>query len=77
MKVRILKVFGGHDLRPSEIRLAADAAARTFPGKRFALPVVDSLFGLGFEILLVGDELHEVEGNYSLNELPTEGHAES
>lgn len=72
MNVRILRVFG-NELKPSELRLAADAAARTFDGKRFALPVVDSLFGLGFEILLVGDELHEVVGNYSLNELPPDG----
>lgn len=76
MKVRILKVFG-HDMKPSELRLAADAAARTFQGKRYALPVFDGVCGLGFEILLIGDELHEVEGNYSLNELPPDGHVES
>ena len=72
MKVRILKVFG-HDLKPSELKLAADAAARTFEGKRYSLPVVDAVFGQGFEILLIGDELHEVEGNYSLNEIPSDG----
>ena len=72
MKVKILKVFG-HDLKPSELRLAADAAARTFDCKRFALPVVDAVFGLGFEILLLGDELCEVDGSYSLNEGPPDG----
>ena len=70
MKVKILKVFG-HDLKPSE--LPADAAARTFDCKRFALPVVDAVFGLGFEILLLGDELCEVDGSYSLNEVPSDG----
>lgn len=72
MNVRIVKVFG-HDLKPSELKLAADAAARTFKGKRYSLPVVDAVYGHGFEILLIGDELHEVEGNYSLNEEPPEG----
>lgn len=72
MKVRILKVFG-HDLKPSELKLAADAAARTFEGKRYSLPVVDAVFGQGFEVLLIGDELHEVQGNYSLNEIPSDG----
>lgn len=72
MKVRILKVFG-HDLKPSELKLAADAAARTFEGKRYSLPVVDAVFGQGFEVLLIGDELQEVDGTHSLNKIPSEG----
>ena len=35
--------------------------------------MVDAVFGLGFEILLLGDELCEVDGSYSLNEGPPDG----
>lgn len=71
MTVRMLKVFG-NGLKPSEIKFAANAAARTFEGKRFSLPIADSVYGQGYEILLIGDNLHEVKGQCSLGELNSE-----
>lgn len=63
MKVRILKVFA-HDLTRDELRAAAQAAAKTLNGRRFALPVVDAIFGQGWEILLIDDDILEVKGDF-------------
>lgn len=59
MNVKILKVFA-HDLTPEELKAAATAAANTFPGKRFSLPVCDALYGCGWEILLMDDSFEEL-----------------
>lgn len=57
----MLKVFG-HNLTKEELTLAAEASARTF-GKcrRFSLPIVDGVYGHGFEILMVDDKAHSLD----------------
>ena len=72
MNVRILKIFGA-GLPPSEVALAAEAAAKTWRGKRFSLPIVDAVYGHGFEILLFDNKAREVvdnDGEYCDDELP-------
>jgi len=54
MNVKLLKIFGA-GLTLSEIAAAAESAAKTLKGKRISLPVADSVYGHGFEILLFDD----------------------
>lgn len=61
MKIKMLKVFGNY-LTTEELTRAAEASARTFEKcRRFSLPVVDAVYGHGFEILLVDDAAHNLD----------------
>lgn len=61
MKIKMVKVFG-HDLTTEELTRAAESAARTFEKcRRFSLPIVDAVYGHGFEILLVDDAAHNLD----------------
>lgn len=61
MTVKMLKVFG-HNLTKEELTLAAEASARTFEKcRRFSLPIVDGVYGHGFEILMVDDKAHSLD----------------
>lgn len=59
MNVKMLKVFA-YDLTPEELKVAATAAANTFSAKRFSLPICDSVYGYGWEILLLDDAFEEL-----------------
>lgn len=59
MNVKMLKVFA-HELTPEELKTAATAAANTFSGKRFSLPICDAVYGYGWEILLVDNSFEEL-----------------
>lgn len=61
MKIKMLKVFGNY-LTAEELTRAAEASARTFEKcRRFSLPVVDAVYGHGFEILLVDDAAYNLD----------------
>lgn len=59
MNVKLLKIFGA-GLTLSEIATAAEAAAKTFKGKRISLPVADAVYGHGFEILLFDENARDI-----------------
>lgn len=61
MMVKMVKVFG-NNLTTEELTRAAEAAARTFEKcRRFSLPICDSVYGHGFEILLIDDTAHNLD----------------
>lgn len=61
MTVKMLKIFG-HNLTMEELTRAAEASARTFENcRRFSLPIVDGVYGHGFEILMIDDKAHSLD----------------
>ena len=59
MSVKLLKVFGAGLTLP-EIAAAAEAAAKSWNGKRFSLPIADAVYGHGFEILLFDENARDI-----------------
>lgn len=64
MNMKVVHVFG-HNLTKEELTNAAEAAAQTLDEyRKFSLPIRDSMYGHGFEILMVDKAAH------SLDEVP-------